>query len=105
MGAPSFRVLCERVGGTDLNRKIYRSVVPNFAKNARMGSTPGTAAKNDFPAFQPDLELLKRPRSKHGVKALAINHYGVVMIEIRTSRDVVALIALIAFERGDLDGM
>jgi hypothetical protein len=41
-GAPSFRVLCERVGGTEfkfrtLKCKTYRSEVPTLAKNARMG--------------------------------------------------------------------
>ena len=41
-GAPSFRVLCERVGSPDPNlsgqtQKKCRSVVPTLAKNARMG--------------------------------------------------------------------
>src|ERR1700733_11585986 len=39
--APSFRVLCERVGVTDLNcipeRKRYTSEVPSLGKDARMG--------------------------------------------------------------------
>jgi hypothetical protein len=42
VGAPSFRGLCERVGGTgfdsDFERAtVYRSEVPTLAKNARVG--------------------------------------------------------------------
>ena len=42
-GAPSFRVLCERVGGSDLKFhtfqcKTYRSEVPTLAKDARWGA-------------------------------------------------------------------
>ena len=37
LGAPSFRVLCERVGSTNLKFLGHRSVVPTLATDPRVG--------------------------------------------------------------------
>ncbi len=49
-----------------------------------------------------ELELLQRRRAEIGVKAFAIDRNGLIFGEVRSGRNLVVLVAFIAFEFSEL---